>query len=131
MSWPTMQTKDLNAFLKNLPELTGPVGELFGKDEKDAMSSFIYLASIITERAALLSASIVAAAVEKAGGGFDPLAPVRIAVEGTTYLIYTGMRKALESRLHDILNKDKPRFYVIAPVEKASLLGAAVAALHG
>jgi hexokinase len=54
---------------------------------------------------------------------------VRIAVEGTTYMIYKHMRRALESWLHFMLYSDKPRPYVIAPVEQASLFGAAVAAL--
>jgi hexokinase len=62
-------------------------------------------------------------------GGHDPFAPVRIAVEGTTYMIYKGMREALESYLNVMLNLNKPRSYIIAPVEQASLFGAAVAAL--
>jgi len=39
------------------------------------------------------------------------------------------MRPALESYLHIMLNRDKPRSYAITPVEQASLMGAAVAAL--
>jgi hexokinase len=50
-------------------------------------------------------------------------------VEGTTYVIYKGMRKALESHLHVMLNREGSRPYIITPVEQASLLGAAVAAL--
>jgi hexokinase len=65
----------------------------------------------------------------RAGEGHDPFVPVRIAVEGTTYMIYKGMRAALESWLHIMLNKTKPRTYVVAPVEQASLFGAAVAAV--
>jgi hexokinase len=83
----------------------------------------------VTQRAALFSAAILAATVERMGAGYDPFTPVRIAVEGTTYMVYKGMREALESYLHTMLNADKPRSYVIAPVEQASLFGAAVAAL--
>ena len=135
LAWPTMHTKDLNAFLQEPLAQAGPVGELFGKEERGALTSFVYLTSIITERGGLLSAAMVAAAVEKAGAGyesfrsFDPFVPVRIAVEGTTFMIYKGMRRAIETHLHAILNRDKPRSYVIAPVEQASLFGAAVAAL--
>jgi hexokinase len=106
-----------------------PLGALFGKDERDALSSFVYLSSIITQRGALLSAAILAATVEHMDAGYDPLAPVRIAVEGTTYTHYRGMRKALESYLHTMLASAAPRSCIIAPVEQASLLGAAVAAL--
>ena len=129
LSWTTLQTKDLNSFLHEPLSQAGLIGELFGKDERDAIASFVYLCSIVTERAGLLSAAIVAAAIEKALSGYDPFVPVRVAVEGTTFMIYKGMRSALESHLHVILNKDMPRSYMIAPVEQASLFGAAVAAL--
>ncbi|AEF84644.1 hexokinase [Treponema primitia ZAS-2] len=129
LAWPTLQTKDLNSFLRAPLAMEGPIGELFGKDERDALASFVYLCSIVTERGALLSAAILAATVERMDAGYDPFAPIRIAVEGTTYVRYKGMREALESYLHVMLNAGKPRSYVISPVEQASLFGAAVAAL--
>ncbi|GHV78365.1 hexokinase [Spirochaetia bacterium] len=129
LSWPVLQTKDLSAFLQGPLAPEGPLGELFGKDERDALASFVYLCSIITQRGALFSAAILAATVEHMDTGYDPFAPVRIAVEGTTYMRYRGMREALEAYLHTMLNSAKPRSFVIAPVEQASLLGAAVAAL--
>jgi hexokinase len=128
LAMPVLQTKDLNAFLHAPLAAEGPLGELFGLDERDALASFVYLTSIITERAALFSAAMVAAAVERAGG-HDPFVPVRIAVEGTTYVMYQGMREALESYLHTMIAAVRPRAYVISPVEQASLFGAAVAAL--
>jgi hexokinase len=124
-----MHTKDLNAFMHEPLARSGPIGELFGKDERGALSSFVFLSSLVTERAALLSAAVLAAPMEKAAEGFDPFVPLRAAVEGTTFMIYKGMRKALESYLHIMLNRNKPRPFAIAPVEQASLLGAAVAAL--
>jgi hexokinase len=39
------------------------------------------------------------------------------------------MRRSLESWLHQIMIREKPRHYVLAPVQQASLFGAAVAAL--
>jgi hexokinase len=129
LDWPTLQTKDLNAFMHAPLAAEGPIGELFGPGERDALASFVYITSIITQRAALFSAAIVAAAVEKTGAGVDPFAPVRVAVEGTTYMVYKGMRTALEAHLHTMLTAGKPRSYVITPVEQASLFGAAVAAL--
>jgi hexokinase len=129
LAWPVLQTKDLNAFLRAPLAMEGPLGELFGRDERDALASFVYLCSIITERAALLSAAILTATVERMDAGYDPFAPVRIAVEGTTYILYKGMRTALESYLHTMVSAGKPRSYIISPVEQASLFGAAVAAL--
>ncbi|MDR2211454.1 MAG: hexokinase [Spirochaetaceae bacterium] len=126
---PALQTKDLNAFMHAPLAMEGPLGELFDRGELDAIRSVAYLTSIITKRGAMFSAAVVAAAVERMEAGYDPFTPVRIAVEGTTYMIYRGMREALESYLHVMLNREKPRSYIIAPVEQASLFGAAVAAL--
>ncbi|MDR1249255.1 MAG: hexokinase [Treponema sp.] len=128
---PSLETRDLNSFLRSPLSGESPLDRLFDRDETGALSSVLYLSSIITERAALLSAAVLAATVERMEAGCDPFAPARIAVEGTTYVLYRGRRKALESRLHTMLTARKPRSYIIAPVEQASLLGAAVAALTG
>jgi hexokinase len=129
LAMETLQTKDLNYFQHHPLAAEGPLGGLIGLDEPEALATIQYIASIITERGALLSAAVAAAAVERAGAGFEPYAPARIAVEGTTFMIYKGMRRALEAWLHIMLVSGKPRPYVIAPVEQASLFGAAVAAL--
>jgi hexokinase len=127
--WPMLETRVLNEFMHSPLSGEGPIGRLFGKDEFDAIKSFAYLVSIITKRGAMFSAAVVAAAIERTAAGFDPFSPVRVAVEGTTYVIYRGMRESLESWLHVMLNRERPRSYVITPVEQASLFGAAAAAL--
>jgi hexokinase len=129
LSMPYFETRFLNEFAHAPLMAEGPLGSLFGKDESDALATVQYITSIVTERGALFSAAVLAATVQKLSAGYEPYSPVRIAVEGTTYMIYKGMRRALESHLHQMLIKDKPRPYVISPVEQASLFGAAVAAL--
>lgn len=124
-----LQTKDLNAFMNAPLAGEGPIGILFGADERDALATVAFLSSMITERAALFAAASVASAVERTAAGFDPFVPVRVAVEGTTYMIYRGMRAALESYLHLMVSAKAPRSLLISPVEQASLFGAAVAAL--
>ncbi|MDR2434133.1 MAG: hexokinase [Treponema sp.] len=129
LAMPHLETRVLNEFTHAPLAAEGPLGGLFGLDEGDALASVQYLVSIVTERGALFSAAVLAATVERINPGFEPYAPVRIAVEGTTYLIYKGMRRSLESWLHFMLSKGKPRPYIISPVEQASLFGAAVAAM--
>jgi hexokinase len=126
-----LQTRDLNAFLHAPLSGDGGFGGLFSKGEQDAISTVVYLCSIINERAALLSAGILAGTVLHMDAGRDPNRPVRIAVEGTTYLIYHQVRRSLEAYLHTMINRSGPRAYIIAPVEQASLFGAAVAGLGG
>ncbi len=129
LSWNGLQTRFLNEFMNAPLARQGIIGELFGPDERSALASLAFLTSIVTERGARLSAGVLAAVVEKTAAGYDPFVPVRIAVEGTTYMIYKGMRRALESCLHEVLTRDKPFNYMVSPVEQASLFGAAVAAL--
>jgi hexokinase len=126
---PTLQTRDVNEFMHDPLTGKGSIGGLFASDEKDALNSFVYLTSIITKRAGIFTGTAVAASIEKIGAGYDPMVPVRVAVEGTTYVIYKGLRETLESNLHMLLNAKGPRSYIISPVEQASLFGAAVAAL--
>jgi hexokinase len=128
LALPTLATNDCNAFLKN-PLSRGPLGSLFDRDEGDTLAGVLYLAQIITERAALLSAAVVAATVERMDAGNNSFAPVRIAIEGSTYKLYKGMREAFDARLHTMLNREKPRSYIISSLENASLFGAAMAAL--
>lgn len=132
LALPHLETRFLNEFSHAPLTAQGPLGSLFGLDEGGALAAFQYLASIVTERGALFSAAVLAATVERAfagtDAGFEPYRPVRIAVEGTTYLVYKGMRRSIEAWLHFMLVNEKPRPYVVVPVEQASLLGAAVAA---
>jgi hexokinase len=128
LALPQLETRILNEFSHASVAGEGPLGSLFGSDEGNAIAAMQYLVSIITERGALFSAAVLAATVERIQSGYEPYAPIRIAVEGTTFMIYKGMRRSLEAWLHTMLVKDRPRPYVIAPVEQASLFGAAVAA---
>jgi hexokinase len=123
-----LDTRTLNEFSRAPLAGEGPLASFFGLDEADALAAVQYLVSIITERGALFAASVLAATVERMQAHCEPYAPVRIAVEGTTYMIYKGMRRSLEAWLHTMLVKEKLRPYIIAPVEQASLFGAAVAA---
>ena len=129
LAMPHLETRFLNEFTRFPFKFEGQLGSLFDINEKDAIAAVQYLTTIVMERGALFSAAILAATVERVKYNFEPYSPIRIAVEGTTFMIYKGMRRALESRLHQMLSKDKPRPYVISPVEQASLYGAAVAAL--
>jgi hexokinase len=123
-----LETKDLNTLLQAPLALGGPLGKLFDAGEVDAIRSLVYIESIITERAALLAASSIAAVIKHCGGAYDPLAPVRVAVEGTTFSLYHFLCDAIKARLHVMLNADAPQFCIMETVDQASLFGAAVAA---
>lgn len=124
-----LATKEINEFLQAPLVAGGPIASLFAPDEDDARKTVICLESIITERAALITASALAAIASHCGSARDPLAPMRIAVEGSTFSMYHFLEEAVRARLRSMLNADGPRFCVVQTVEQASLFGAAVAAL--
>ena len=124
-----LATKDLNILLQAPLSLEGPLGGLFDRDEAEALKTLLYIESILTERAALTAASMLAAVIEHCGKAGNPLAPVRVAVEGTTFSLYHFLGEALRARFHGIVNAQGPRFCLMEPVKQASLFGAAAAAL--
>ncbi|MDR2510743.1 MAG: hexokinase [Spirochaetaceae bacterium] len=129
LAMPKLETRDLNEFLHRPLALEGRLGSLFSKNEHGVIAALCYLESIITERAALLAAGLIAGTAERIEAGYDPLRPFRIAIEGTTYVRYHHIRESIEARLRELLCRDTPRFYITATVDQASLFGAAVGAL--
>lgn len=125
----SLPTKDVTSFMRAPLSGEGSLSALLSKEEPAAVSSAVYLCSILIERAAMFAAASVAAAAERTGAGYDPLSPIRVAVEGTTFMVVRGLRPAFEGYLHRMLCAKAPRRVVVAPVEQASLYGAAVAAL--
>ncbi|MDR2660004.1 MAG: hexokinase [Spirochaetaceae bacterium] len=123
-----LETKDLNTLLQAPLALGGPLGKLFAPDEADALRSLVYIESIVTERAAVLAAASLAAVIKHCESAYDPLAPVRVAVEGTTFSMYHFLSEAMRARFHEYINVVSPRFCIIETVDQASLFGAATAA---
>ena len=131
LSLPSLDTRSADGFLRAPFSAGNPLGALFGRGEEDAVAAARYLAEIVAERGALFAACMLTATVERmrfGGARFRPGAPARIAVEGSTFMAFAGMRRAIEAWLHVLLSRKGPTPYVVAPVERASLLGAAVAA---
>jgi len=132
LALPGLDTRTLSDFCRDPFAAEGPagspLGSLFGPGETDAISSVQYIASIVAERGAMFAAAVLAATVRRMQGDLPQAAPIRIAMEGTTYMAYKGMRRSLDAWLHTLLVREMPRPYVVAPVDQASLFGAAVAA---
>lgn len=125
----SLPTKDVTSFMRAPRSGEGALSTLLAKEENDSVATVTFLCSILIERAALFSAASVAAAAERTSAGYDPLSPIRVAVEGTTFMVVRGLRPAFEAYLHRMLCAKTPRRIVVSPVEQASLYGAAVAAL--
>ncbi|NQU41147.1 MAG: hexokinase [Lentisphaerae bacterium] len=82
----------------------------------------------VVNRAALLTAVNISAAVIKSGAGQDAAAPVCVNIDGSTYYKTTGMAQTVQTHLAQIL---EPRGLHIRciHVADAPIVGAAIAAL--
>lgn len=120
-----IQTPELSEFLCNPFDRAHPISALFDDAEQDAVAAVLQLSAIVAERAAILCACALSGVVEHTGQGLNPLIPVRIVVEGTTYRRFYRLRPSLEAHLHTLLCACSPRYCAISPIPHASLFGAA------
>ncbi len=118
-------TVDLSALLNN-PLADGPLDPAVFPPA-DLRTAF-HLCTEVVRRAAVLAAINVSAPIIKTGRGRDPLHPVCVTVDGSTFYRTRGLRSLVEEHLRTILG---PRgiHYDILKVDDAPLIGAAVAGL--
>lgn len=120
-----LSTIEVDAFLRN--SFRGeehPLNSLADEDKKLVLRLFTSL----IERASLLAAINISAAVLKSGGGRSPLHPVCVNVDGSTFHKTMSFRSRTEDHLRRILIP-KGISYQLIRVDDSPLIGAAVAGL--
>ncbi len=125
---PALSNKDLDDFCHNPFLASGALAALPLTD--DDRRSAITLCTPLYARAALFTAVNIAAAVIKTGAGRDPLHPVCITVDGSTF--YRTLTASLKSRVEEHLRRilgGHGIFYQLLHVDEAPVIGAAVAGL--
>jgi hexokinase len=120
-----LSTAQADRFLRE-PRGTGPLGSpaLTGSDRETAAA----LIQAVIERAALLAAVNVAAAVLRSGAGLSSRHPVCINIDGSTYYKTFGLRSPMERHLQDLLGGRGVHFQPVR-IPDSPLIGAAVAGL--
>lgn len=128
LAMPTPSSKDLDLFCHNpwLPPETFAALSLSDDDRRVALE----ICLPIYTRAALLTAVNIAAAVIRSGAGIDPLYPVAVNIDGSTYYrtAAASFASRVQGHLRDLL---APRglHYELISVDEAPIIGAAVAGL--
>ncbi len=122
-------TEELHDFLTFPPAAGNPLGQVVERMEGDDASIMFLLAEALVERAARFSAGSLAACVLQSGRGVRPEAPVLISAEGTTVQEFHELGARLRAHLQSFLTEGHGRYWEIAHVENAPLLGAAIAGL--
>jgi hexokinase len=88
-----------------------------------------YIINTLIDRAAKLVGTSLGAIVLKCGKGRSVQHPVLITVEGTTFYKLYDFRRRFEIYFNEYLSGERKRHVEFTEVERASLLGAALAAL--
>ncbi len=126
--WDSLSTKDMDDFLGHPFREEGPFATaIIGDADRELI---MHLCSGIVARAALLTAINISAAVLKCGGGTNPLYPVCINVDGSTYHKTNGFELMVEGHLRTLL-LEKGIYYQTIQVDNAPVIGAAIAGLIG
>ncbi len=125
---PLLTTKELDDFVDNPWLAAGPLAALSLSDDDCRM--LVGLARPLFERAALFTAVNIAAAVLASGMGCDPLHPVCVNIDGSTYYrTRTGsFRSRVEGHLRALL-ESRGLSYDLVCIEESPIIGAAVAGL--
>ncbi len=120
-----LSTVEMDAFLRNpFAEGEHPLSRLPEDDKEVGLRIFI----AIVERAALLAAINISAAILKSGGGSSPLHPVCVNADGSTFYKTKDFKLRVEECLRQILGPREISYEIIR-VDDSPLLGAAVAGL--
>jgi hexokinase len=124
-TWKDLATKDMDDFLTN-PFLPGLFADpAFTETDLERM---MLLCAEVVRRAAVLIAINISTPVIKTGSGKNPLHPVCITVDGSTYYKTTNLKSMVEENLRRLLGRRGIHFEVLK-VDEAPLIGAAVAGL--
>jgi hexokinase len=124
-AWKDLPSEDLSALLANPFQAERFRAGSFAEADLEMM---MRLCAEVVRRAALMIAINISTPVLKSGSGRNPLHPVCITVDGSTYYKTPGLRSLVEEDLRRILGRRGIHFEVLQ-VDEAPLIGAAVAGL--
>jgi hexokinase len=120
--------RDVSAFLRRPADASQRLAAAAAGSDRDRERAYLLLDALVS-RAALLAAGVLSAAVIKSGRGALASRPVCIAVDGAAWREVPNLAARAGALLERHLAAERGRFVRIVLPERATLMGAAVAAL--
>lgn len=114
--------------LQAMPAHPGRLHDLAPEGSDDALKVY-QLADALVERAAMMAVMNLTAIMRSTGTGTDPLLPVCVAIEGTTYQKNDRFRQKILSHLTQYTERERGYHCRVMNTEEANLVGSAVAAM--
>lgn len=123
---PGISAEDISQYLSS----PASVGLLHNMASNDKDAHVLYeLTDAVVERAALLAVMVMTAVMHFANIGTDPLRPVCIAIEGTTYEKNHVFRNKIQAHLIHYTQRIRGYHTRVVSTKNANLVGASIAAL--
>lgn len=122
----SLNLKDVSEFL-NFPYSNNVLSKCCF-DENDRLTLF-YIIDFMIERAAKIVAISLAGTIKKTGKGKNPLKPVCITADGSTFYKLKGFREKLDYYVRKNINDEMGYFVEFVKMDNAPVIGAAIAGL--
>lgn len=122
-------TKDISSFLSCPEGGSNPLSAALADAADEDIAVLYYLVDALVERAAKLTAINLSSVALKSGKGHNPVRPICIVAEGTTFYRLKSLRRKVEYYLKQYLVDGKHVHYEIVSIDNATLIGAAIAGL--
>lgn len=124
-----LDTRDVSDFLSISMTSHNPLLPVVQDAREDDIISTYHILNGIIQRAAKLTAVDLSAAVLKCGQGQNPLSPVLITVDGTTFFKLKDFQCRVDDYMRRHLTQRRGLYYRIVQAKDATLLGTAIAGL--
>ncbi|MCX7885251.1 MAG: hypothetical protein N2448_09535 [Caloramator sp.] len=122
----SLNLKDVSEFL-NFPYSDNVLSKCcFNEDDR---LTLFYIIDFMIERAAKIIAISLAGTIKKIGKGKNPLKPVCITADGSTFYKLKGFREKLDYYVRKNINDEMECFVEFVKIDNAPVIGAAIAGL--
>jgi hexokinase len=125
----TLDTKEVSDYMLDPESGSTPISKAMERGSAQDSQTTYRIIDRLIERAAKLSAVALSSVVIQSGKGKDPLHPVCITADGSTFYGLKSLRARVQFYMKDFLMNRKGHYYEFVKVENAPLIGAAIAGL--
>lgn len=125
----TLELKDMDQFFYGPYRTDTKLGIILAEGTESDRETVFRILDAFVERSARLTAANLAVAVIKSGKGSNPVRPVSILCEGTTFQRTHNLKDRVTGYLNTVLTENRGIWYEIITMDNAVTLGSAVAGL--
>lgn len=124
-----LELKDMDQFFYGPYRTDTKIGTILAEGKEGDRETTFRILDAFVERSARLAAANIASVIIKSGMGNNPVRPVCVVCEGTTFLKTHNLRDRVTGYLNTVLTENRGIWYEIVTMDNAVTLGSAVAGL--